>query len=267
MAGSGGSDGSTRVLRLRRADTCVSCRAYLGAGTEAQWDRPRRAVTCLTCAGIAVTGIAGGSATRQAARRRERQRARQQAAKAAHPVLGRIRLALFPERDAGLSYASGAKGEQVLARFLDGLGDKGILTLHDRRLPGSSANIDHLVVAPSGVWVIDAKRYKGKRVERAWGVLKVGGRDGTKLVQGVHKQIEHVRLALTKASLTDVPLNGALCFIEADIGLLQRPFTVDGVTVTWRRALGKRLVEPGPLDEEARAHVRQAVAGAFRPAS
>ncbi len=34
--------------------------------------------------------------------------------------------------------------------------------LHDRRIPGSRANIDHIAIATSGVWVIDAKRYKGK---------------------------------------------------------------------------------------------------------
>jgi hypothetical protein len=47
----------------------------------------------------------------------------------------------------------------------------------------------------------------------------------------------------------------------------QRPFTVDGVRVTWRRALGKRLVEPGPLDAATRQKVMQTLAGAFRPAS
>ncbi|MEO6532232.1 MAG: nuclease-related domain-containing protein [Pseudolysinimonas sp.] len=31
--------------------------------------------------------------------------------------------------------------------------------LRDRRIPGSKANIDHVVRAPRGVFVIDAKRY------------------------------------------------------------------------------------------------------------
>ena len=34
--------------------------------------------------------------------------------------------------------------------------------LHDRRIPGTRANIDHIAVASSAVWVIDAKRYNGK---------------------------------------------------------------------------------------------------------
>lgn len=34
--------------------------------------------------------------------------------------------------------------------------------LRDRRIPGSRANIDHLAVTPTGVHVIDAKRYNGR---------------------------------------------------------------------------------------------------------
>ena len=66
--------------------------------------------------------------------------------------------------------------------------------LHDRRIPGSRANIDHLVISPAGVFVIDAKNYKGRverRVRGAWlsgeDCLYVGGRDKTKLVGGMRK--------------------------------------------------------------------------------
>jgi hypothetical protein len=33
--------------------------------------------------------------------------------------------------------------------------------LHDLAVPGSRANIDHLVVGPGGVFVIDSKQYRG----------------------------------------------------------------------------------------------------------
>src|SRR5690242_15147101 len=36
------------------------------------------------------------------------------------------------------------------------------VTLHDRCAPGSKANIDHIVLVPSGVWVIDSKRVNGR---------------------------------------------------------------------------------------------------------
>ncbi|WP_249934607.1 nuclease-related domain-containing protein [Microbacterium ulmi] len=31
--------------------------------------------------------------------------------------------------------------------------------MHDRRIRGTRANIDHIVIGPPGVWVIDAKRW------------------------------------------------------------------------------------------------------------
>ena len=38
---------------------------------------------------------------------------------------------------------------------------RSIAVLHDRRIPGSKANIDHIAITAAGIWVIDAKRYKG----------------------------------------------------------------------------------------------------------
>lgn len=63
--------------------------------------------------------------------------------------------------------------------------------LHGRRIPGTRANIDHIVVMAAGVFVVDAKRYVDKRPELRveGGILRprverlmVGGRDRTKLV-------------------------------------------------------------------------------------
>lgn len=66
--------------------------------------------------------------------------------------------------------------------------------LHDRRIPGSRANIDQIAVAPTGVWVIDTKRYNGKLevAEPLFGkaTLKVASRDQTKLVDGLVKRLE-----------------------------------------------------------------------------
>lgn len=68
-----------------------------------------------------------------------------------------------------------------------------MLVLHDRRIPGSSANIDHIAVAPSGVWVVDSKRYEGKVAvsKPLFGNAKltIAGRDKTKLVDGLAKQV------------------------------------------------------------------------------
>ncbi|HEX3426264.1 MAG TPA: nuclease-related domain-containing protein [Acidimicrobiales bacterium] len=60
----------------------------------------------------------------------------------------------------------GATGEAATAALLHRL-PKGFVVLHDRRQPGSRGNIDHLVVGPSGVWVVDSKARRARlRVRR-----------------------------------------------------------------------------------------------------
>jgi hypothetical protein len=56
----------------------------------------------------------------------------------------------------------GAVGEERLGGRLIELAGESLRVLHDRRIPGSRANIDHLAVTPTGIWVIDAKKYKGR---------------------------------------------------------------------------------------------------------
>jgi hypothetical protein len=38
---------------------------------------------------------------------------------------------------------------------------EGFVVFHDLHVPGSPANIDHLVVGPTGVFVVDSKAYTG----------------------------------------------------------------------------------------------------------
>jgi hypothetical protein len=56
-----------------------------------------------------------------------------------------------PER-----WQRGAAGEAATAGLLARL-PKRFLVLHDRRQPGTGGNLDHLVIGPSGVWVVDSK--------------------------------------------------------------------------------------------------------------
>jgi hypothetical protein len=65
-----------------------------------------------------------------------------------------------PSPDA-VAWRCGAAGERRTARLLDPLERQGWAVLHDLAVPGSRANIDHLVVGPGGVFVIDSKQYRG----------------------------------------------------------------------------------------------------------
>lgn len=144
-------------------------------------------------------------------------------------------------------------------------GVAGIAVLHDRRWPGTrSANIDHIVVAPSGVFVVDAKQYEGK-VEivdkgswlRSDWRLYVNGRNQTKLADSVLAQAEGVRGAL--AHFADVPVSGVRCFIGAEWGVSgpRKAKTLQGVTVLWPLKLPELVSAAGAVDVAATAaHLR-----------
>ncbi|CUU57278.1 Nuclease-related domain-containing protein [Parafrankia irregularis] len=54
-----------------------------------------------------------------------------------------------------------AEAERRTARSLDRLGRAGYTVLHDRQLADSAGNIDHLVIGPSGAWVIETDTHGG----------------------------------------------------------------------------------------------------------
>lgn len=278
-----------KVMRLRFAGSCDSCGQPLDAGTRAAYLKASKTVRCLPCVGgedatsapaaaaipehapvpeAVDSGTAGSSARREYERRAAKREAR---IREAHPRLGGLILALSDEPQSTTAWARGARGEELLASRLGTLTDKGVRLLHDRRIPRTRANIDHIAVGPTGVHVIDAKRYQGRpalkieggllrpRVEK----LVVGSRDCTKLVEGVHKQVELVRTALDGAGLTDAPVRGTLCFVDADWPLIGGSFTIAGVAVLWPKKLAERLVTEGPLPPEAVEEAHRTLASAF----
>ena len=66
-----------------------------------------------------------------------------------------------PSPDA-VAWRRGAAGERRTARLLAALERHGWAVLHDLAVPGSQANVDHLVIGPGGVFVIDSKQYRGR---------------------------------------------------------------------------------------------------------
>ena len=66
-----------------------------------------------------------------------------------------------PSLDA-VAWRRGAAGERRTARLLAPLERHGWAVLHDLVVPGSRANLDHMVIGPGGVFVIDTKQYRGR---------------------------------------------------------------------------------------------------------
>ncbi len=210
-------------------------------------------------------GIPGGSARREHERRRAN---REQRVRTKHPHIGAALLALSSEPAHETAWARGAAGEEHVARFLAKYVDKNVVLLHDRRIPGSRANIDHLAVAASGVWVIDSKRYKGKVAisKPLFGKAKlvIGGRDKTKLVDGLGKQVAVVNALLAEMA-PQAPVQGALCFVDADLPLVGS-LSFNGYPLLYPERLAKRINSAGPLARAAVHELAAALAQRLVPA-
>lgn len=267
---------STRRIKLRRPGVCAICHATVEVGTEAMWTAERQTVTCLPCVGPAASngvhaGAAGASARAKADRLRADQVERHRQLKARSPILGRIKLAIANEPVAGASWATGAAGEERYGATLDQLAaDGAVAVLHDRRVPRTSANIDHIVIDAGGVWVVDTKRYRGTitqdQVGAGGATLRIAGRDRTALVRKVQRQVGRIREALGELA-GDVDVRGALCFVDAEVRGQAEPFTIADVLVSWGNALGDRFVQPGDLDADDRAALHRYLARSFPPAA
>jgi hypothetical protein len=122
---------------------------------------------------------------------------------------------------------------------------------------------------PSGVWIIDTKQYTGRVQQRdlgGWFVSRpaifVNGHNRSSLIEGVLRQVDLVE-PIVRSAGTDVPLHAALCFADAEWGLLGRPFTIDNVHITWANKLSLSLVDRGPLSVDDIRNVAARVAAAF----
>ena len=69
------------------------------------------------------------------------------------------------------AWRCGARGERQTARLLERLGRDGYVIFHDLAVSDSPANLDHLVVGPSGVFVIDSKQWTGQVHQSADGLV------------------------------------------------------------------------------------------------
>lgn len=178
---------------------------------------------------------------------------------------------MVPEPRSTTAWKTGAEGEKQLAARLDRLASPSVRLLHDRRIPGTRANVDHLVVTSNGVTIIDAKHYRdrphlqvrhqlrGPRTEE----LYVGRRNCTKLVEGVLWQADRVRSALQQPGLS---VGAMLCFVNADWPLVGGAFTTRGVDVVWPRRAERLLRRGGLLHHTAVEALHRELARAFPPA-
>jgi hypothetical protein len=156
-----------------------------------------------------------------------------------------------------VNWRRGAEGERIVGAALDALEPVGFRSLHDRRMPRSRANIDHIAVMDGSVYTVDAKRYSGA-ISVGRGALIIKGRDRSKLLEQARRQRDVVRSALRAAGYRHVPVTPVLCFTGVEWPLFFPPRRAGDVQLCSPRRLRRALrtdepTEPHPAVDELHA--------------
>jgi hypothetical protein len=149
--------------------------------------------------------------------------------------------------------------------LLEPLEAEGFRVLHDRKIPGSRANIDHIVIGPPGIFVVETKSLGGSLQIRGNDVF-VAGRRRTGMIDEVKREASAVHTALAD----DLAAHGwtvspVICVHRADLPWFGSE--VAGVRIVSGKDLVTRLRQADRLLSPADVERFAALAGArLRPA-
>jgi hypothetical protein len=166
-----------------------------------------------------------------------------------------------------VAWRKGADGERRTAGILAGLG-AGTISLHDRRIPGSRANIDHIVFAPTGVFVVETKHWSG-RVVVGRGTARRNGRSMQPEIEQARREASVVDAALGGLARLGIHVRPILCIHGATVerATLIASVVVDGVRVCSGRRLRDAIAKgPIALAPDAVARLAGQADLALRPA-
>jgi hypothetical protein len=151
------------------------------------------------------------------------------------------RLRYRPSPDT-LAWRRGAAGERRTARLLAPLERRGWAVLHDLAIPGTPANLDHLVIGPGGVLVIDSKQYRGRLRLDGYGMVWHGRH---LLVSALRKVLWQADQADEVLGVADVQVAAIIAVHGAAVpgGLLQ----AEGVTIVPARRVPDLLQALPPM--------------------
>ncbi len=133
------------------------------------------------------------------------------------------------------AWRMGAEGEERVGDLLAELEAEGARVLHDRRRPGGRDNIDHIVIGPFGVVVVESKHYAGSVAVKG-NELDLKGRRQTAFVGQVERQIASVREALGTDQVT-----GIICVVGGEFPIFFAPRSVRGLALASDRRLLERI--------------------------
>jgi hypothetical protein len=185
--------------------------------------------------------------------------------------LGGVVLALTDAPASTRAWSIGSAGEAKLAAALSDV--DGLVALHDRRVPGTRGNIDHIIIAPAGVFVVDAKAHKGTvRIRDRGGLFRtdlrlyLGSRDCSALADGLTWQVEAVQRALEASKFDPMPtIMPVLCFVEAEWPLFRAPESFRGVQLESPRSFRELVTGAFTLEPAMVERIARSIASALPP--
>lgn len=159
-------------------------------------------------------------------------------------------------------WEAGAVGEQRTAELLEPLGREGWRGLHDRALPTGRANVDHVLIPPSGAFVVnvDSKLWSQRRgpvgVSRDSRLVH-GGLDRQAAIRAVLHESRCVGAALGVPVVTVIAVHSA--------PVVGSRFRVEGVEVVQASLLVPLLRSLAGVPDRRRAGVLAARADRVLP--
>jgi hypothetical protein len=283
-----GNFSENKIIKTRYKTTCNACSEPIERNQQVAWQFAEKKVTCLQCYDLSGktgklseqnsdtprhinSGVAGGSGEIEYLKRKEKY---EKTIKENHPISGKLILLLNEEPQRIQAWKKGYEGEKLLGDALDSLGEKyGYIVLHDRKIPKTRANIDHIIINSTGVWVIDAKNYKGEiKIESSGGwfsseikTLKVGKRNCMHLIEAMHKQKQIIQNILNTSSETknlETEIHLLLGFVNGTFTRFQKTTEINGVHLN-RFGVEKHLQKQGNISEESQEIIAKILAKAL----
>lgn len=173
--------------------------------------------------------------------------------------------ALFTTPNTITAWQTGAEGEAYTGRLLEPLEAQGFRILHDRKIPRSRANIDHIVIGPPGIFVVETKSYQGSLQIRGDEIFVAGRRKN-----GWIPEVQREAAAAETALADEIAAHGwtvtpVICVHRADLPWFRSE--VQGIRVVSGKDLIARLRKAEPVLTPADVERLAALADArLRPA-
>jgi hypothetical protein len=162
------------------------------------------------------------------------------------------------------AYGKGADGERLVGNALNiAAGTVGNVTVLHDLTKGRYGNIDHVVVGPAGVAIVDAKAWDAPTSLNDKG-LWLGRYPCRKHLAGLARQRERVQEMLRQAGRGDVPVESLLCLVKGAKGLNGEVRWHDGHGIGRINPVASHVIRSGPLSDADVAQVHGLLRGHFR---